>query len=52
MMQTPAAMLYTDPAHLRVEQNEIFARSWQLAGHTGQREGDASPPVIRFMTFA
>jgi peroxiredoxin/nitrite reductase/ring-hydroxylating ferredoxin subunit len=27
---------YSDPAVLELEQSQIFARSWQYAGHTGQ----------------
>lgn len=38
MMQTPAATFYTDPARLHVEQEQVFARSWQLVGHVDQLE--------------
>jgi phenylpropionate dioxygenase-like ring-hydroxylating dioxygenase large terminal subunit len=30
---------YSDPAVLRVEQERIFRRAWQYAGHTGQLSG-------------
>lgn len=38
MMQTPSAAFYTDPARLHREQEDVFARSWQLVGHIGQLE--------------
>jgi choline monooxygenase len=40
-MLTPTADFYVDPARVGIER-EIFARSWQLAGHVGllQQSGD------------
>src|SRR5262245_49420200 len=36
MHLTPTASFYTDPARLHTEQQEVFARSWQLVGHVAQ----------------
>jgi choline monooxygenase len=35
-MLTPAASFYIDPARLRRENDEVFARSWQLVGRADQ----------------
>ena len=39
---------YTDPAQLRLESEQIFARAWQYAGHTG----DVPEPGTYFTSFA
>jgi choline monooxygenase len=36
MHLTPTASFYMDPARLHTEQQEVFARSWQLVGHVAQ----------------
>src|SRR5437868_11647961 len=33
---TPTAKFYVDPARLKAEDEEVFARSWQLVGHVEQ----------------